>query len=198
MGATKRLANLEVFSSAPSDRCASTASLRSKQCNSCDHAAGPLLRNISAAATVAVKSPLLGGFFGNTPPGWLDQPRWPPHLIESSASVLWLNQVTQWFCGEPHLTLRTWCSLPPISTHDLAPTSNRLDLGFEARQWNRPRLRLAIFATMWPTLDPAGHRVPQTKPTCLLHTWRPHRHRPSALVLHLHHHQSSRNLHCNT
>jgi hypothetical protein len=48
---------------------------------------------------------------------------------------------------------------------------------------------------MRPALDPAGHRVPRTKPTCLLHTWRPHRRRPFALVLHLHLHQSSRNLH---
>jgi hypothetical protein len=44
-------------------------------------------------------------------------------------------------------------------------------------------------------LDPAGHRVPRTKPTCLLHTWRPHRRRPFALVLHLHQYQSSCNLH---
>jgi hypothetical protein len=48
---------------------------------------------------------------------------------------------------------------------------------------------------MRPALDPAGHRVPRTKPTCLLHTWRPHRRRPFALVLHQHQHQSSRNLH---
>jgi hypothetical protein len=48
---------------------------------------------------------------------------------------------------------------------------------------------------MRPALDPAGHRVPRTKPTCLLHTWRPHRRRPFVLVLHLHQHQSSRNLH---
>jgi hypothetical protein len=48
---------------------------------------------------------------------------------------------------------------------------------------------------MRPALDPAGHRVPRTKPTCLLHTWRPHRQRPFALVLHLHQHKSSRNLH---
>jgi hypothetical protein len=52
-----------------------------------------------------------------------------------------------------------------------------------------------ILLTMRPALDPAGHRVPRTKPTCLLHTWRPHRRRPFALVLHLHQHQSSRNLH---
>jgi hypothetical protein len=48
---------------------------------------------------------------------------------------------------------------------------------------------------MRPALDPAGHRVPRTKPTCLLHTWRPHRQRPFALVLHLHQHESSGNLH---
>jgi hypothetical protein len=48
---------------------------------------------------------------------------------------------------------------------------------------------------MRPALDPAGHRVPRTKPTCLLHTWRLHRRRPFVLVLHLHQHQSSRNLH---
>jgi hypothetical protein len=48
---------------------------------------------------------------------------------------------------------------------------------------------------MRPALDPAGHRVPRTKPTCLLHTWRPHLQRPFALVLHLHQHESSRNLH---
>jgi hypothetical protein len=48
---------------------------------------------------------------------------------------------------------------------------------------------------MQPALDPADHQVPRTKPTCLLHTWRPHQRRPYALVLHLHQHQSSRNLH---
>jgi hypothetical protein len=31
---------------------------------------------------------------------------------------------------------------------------------------------------MQPALDFAGHRVPRTKPTCLLHTWRPHQPRP--------------------
>jgi hypothetical protein len=48
---------------------------------------------------------------------------------------------------------------------------------------------------MRPALDTAGHRVPRTKPTCLLHTWSPHRQRPFALVLHLHQHESSRNQH---
>jgi hypothetical protein len=45
------------------------------------------------------------------PPGRLDQPGWPHLLVESSASVLWLNQVTQWFSGEPLQTPRTRCSL---------------------------------------------------------------------------------------
>jgi hypothetical protein len=45
------------------------------------------------------------------PPGWLNRPGWPHHLVESSASVLWLNRVTQWFSGEPLQTPRTRCSL---------------------------------------------------------------------------------------
>jgi hypothetical protein len=48
---------------------------------------------------------------------------------------------------------------------------------------------------MRPVIDPTGHQVPRTKPTCLLHTWRSHRQRSFALVLHLHQHESSRNLH---
>jgi hypothetical protein len=72
---------------------------------------------------------------------------------------------------------------------------SHLDLGFEAQPRNRPRLHLAVHATMRPALDPAGNRVPRTKPTYLLHTWRPHRRRPFALILHLHQHQSSCNLH---
>jgi hypothetical protein len=46
-----------------------------------------------------------------TPPGRLDQPGWPHLLIESSASVLWLNRVTQWFSDEPLQTPQTRCSL---------------------------------------------------------------------------------------
>jgi hypothetical protein len=57
------------------------------------------------------------------------------------------------------------------------------------------QLHLAILATMRHELDPAGDRVPRMKPTCLLNTWRPHRQRPFTLVLHLHQHESSRNLH---
>jgi hypothetical protein len=45
------------------------------------------------------------------PPGRLDRPGWPHLLVESSASVLWLNRVTQRFSGEPLQTLRNRCSL---------------------------------------------------------------------------------------
>jgi hypothetical protein len=45
------------------------------------------------------------------PPGRLDRSGWPHLLVESSASVLWLNRVTQWFSGEPLQTTRTRCSL---------------------------------------------------------------------------------------
>jgi hypothetical protein len=45
------------------------------------------------------------------PPGRLDRPGWPHLLIESSASVLWINRVTQCFSGEPLQTPRTRCSL---------------------------------------------------------------------------------------
>jgi hypothetical protein len=83
----------------------------------------------------------------------------------------------------------------PITTHDLAPMKSRLDLGLVAQPRNRSRLHLVVLATMRTLLDPAGHRVPRTKPTCLLHTWRPYRQRPFTLVLHLHQHVSIRNLH---
>jgi hypothetical protein len=41
----------------------------------------------------------------------LNRPGWPHPLVESSASVLWLNRVTQWFSGEPLQTPRTRCNL---------------------------------------------------------------------------------------
>jgi hypothetical protein len=131
------------------------------------------------------------------PLGRLNRPGWPHLLVKSSASVLWINRVTQWFSGEPLQTPRTRCSLrqSPLMIRLPHSSGSRLDLGFDAQPRNRPRLRPTVLATMRPALDSAGHRVPRTKPTCLLHTWRPHRRRPFALVLHLHQHQSSRNLH---
>jgi hypothetical protein len=45
------------------------------------------------------------------PSGLLNRPGLPHLLVESSASVLWLNRVTRWFSGEPLQTPRTRCSL---------------------------------------------------------------------------------------
>jgi hypothetical protein len=53
------------------------------------------------------------------------------------------------------------------------PQLSRLVLGFEAQPRNRTRLRLAVLVTIRLALDPTGHRVPLTKPTCLIHTWMP-------------------------
>jgi hypothetical protein len=54
-------------------------------------------------------SPAPGGL--TAPPGRLNRPGWPHLLFESSASILWLNRVTQWFSGGPRQTPRTRCSL---------------------------------------------------------------------------------------
>jgi hypothetical protein len=70
---------------------------------------------MSALAVRAVRPPpwvvrpAPGGL--TTPLGRLNWPGWPHLLVESSASVLWLNRVTQWFSGEPLQTPRTPCSL---------------------------------------------------------------------------------------
>jgi hypothetical protein len=57
------------------------------------------------------------------PPGWLKRPGWPDLLVESSALVLWLNRVTQWFSGEPLQTPRIRCSLRQSSLMTRLPHS---------------------------------------------------------------------------
>jgi hypothetical protein len=80
-------------------------------------------------ATRAVRPPPLGRSDRprrlTAPPGWLNQPRWPHILDESSASVLWLNRVTQWFSGDPLQTSRTQCSLrqSPLTRLPRSPDS---------------------------------------------------------------------------
>jgi hypothetical protein len=110
-------------------------------------------------------------------------------VFGSSVLALWINQGTKWFSGEPPETPRTWCSLRQSPLMTRLPCSPGSTLVLWLNQ------ETVHDFTMRPALDPAGHRVPRTKPTCLLHTWRPHRRQPFALVLHLHQHQSSRNLH---
>jgi hypothetical protein len=101
----------------------------------------------------------------------------------------------QWFSGKPPETSRTRCSLRQSPLMTRLPRSPGLTLVFRLNQETVHDFHLVVHATMWPALDPAGHRVLRTKPTCLLHTWRTQRQRPFALVLHLYQHQSSRNLH---
>jgi hypothetical protein len=122
--------------------------------------------------------------------GWF----WPDSHARSASSALWLSRVTQWFSGEPPQTLWTWCSLRQSPLMTWIPRSPSSTLGFWLNQETIHWLHLVVLATMRLALDPAGHRVPRTKPACLQHTWRPHRQRPFVLVLHLHQHESSRNL----
>jgi hypothetical protein len=107
-------ANLEVFRFSPLDGCPATAScLASTQAlrSRCMSSASKLLGASDQGGQTAPHGRLdrLGG--QTAPPGRLDRPGWPHLLIESSASVLWLNRVTQWFSGEPLQTPRTRCSL---------------------------------------------------------------------------------------
>jgi hypothetical protein len=100
----------------------------------------------------------------------------PP--AESPVLVFWFNQVTRQFSGEPPQTPHadSCCEPLPCTSTD---------------RW----LRLAFLATMRPALDPAGHRVPRVRPTCLSTPWRPRKARPFAPTLHMHQRKLSRNLH---
>jgi hypothetical protein len=115
-------------------------------------------------------------------------------VFGSSVLALWINQGTQWFSGKLPETLRTRCSLrqSPLMTRFPRSPSSTLVL-----RLNQETVYDFILLFMPPCVpfDSASHRVPRTKPTCLLHTRRPHRQRPFAVVLHLHQHQLSRNLH---
>jgi hypothetical protein len=121
------------------------------------------------------------------PPGRLNRPGWPHLLVMSMASALWRNRVTQWFSGEPLETPRTRCSL-----HQL-PLMIGSSLGLRL---NQETVHDFVSLFLPPCrADPVSHQVPRTKPTCFLDTLRPHRQQPFALVLYLHKHKSSHNLH---
>jgi hypothetical protein len=76
--------------------------------------------------------------------------RIPSPPAEPPVLVLWLNQVTRHFCGELPQTPRADSSREPL------PCTG-----------SYPQLCLAFLANMQPALDPAGHRVPRVRPTCL-------------------------------
>jgi hypothetical protein len=94
------------------------------------------------------------------------------------------------FAVNHYKPLRLGATSTPIPLMNWLPRSSRIDLGFVAQPRNHSRLHLALLATMWSALDPVGHQIPQTKPTCLPTPWRTYRHKPFVLVLHLHQRKS--------
>jgi hypothetical protein len=62
---------------------------------------------------------------------------------------------------------------PPNPACSARPPAKPLDLTASVHRLNRPGLRLARLATMWPAPSPAVHRVPQIEPTCLSISRRP-------------------------
>jgi hypothetical protein len=102
----------------------------------------------------------------------LSAPAEPPVL------VLWLNQVTRRFCGEPPQTPRADSGREPL------PCTG-----------SYPRLRLAFLATMRPTLDPVRPPSPSSRAYFSPLLGGPAQLRPFTLTLHLHLRKSNRNLH---
>jgi hypothetical protein len=145
---------------------------------------------------VSSASKLLGGSDPGgltTPPEWLDHPGWPHLLVESSTSILWLNRVTQWFSGEPLQTPRTRCSLRQSSLMTRLQHSPGSTLVLRLNEETVHDFVPLFFSPCGPHLTPLA--TGSLEPSRLLHTWRPHRRQLFALVLHLHQHQSSCNLH---
>jgi hypothetical protein len=62
---------------------------------------------------------------------------------------------------------------PPNPACSGRPPAKPLDSTTIVHRLDRPRLRPARLATMWPAPSPAVHRVPRTEPTCLSISWRP-------------------------
>jgi hypothetical protein len=62
---------------------------------------------------------------------------------------------------------------PPNLACSARPPAKPLDSTATVHRLDRPRLRLARLATMWPAPNPAVHRVPRTEPTCFSISRRP-------------------------
>jgi hypothetical protein len=95
---------MEVFKFSPSDGCLATATclasmqaLRSRRVSSASKLLGGSDQGGQTAPPLGWLD-LPGGQIA--PHGRLDRQGWPHLLVESSASVLWLNRVTQWFSSE--------------------------------------------------------------------------------------------------
>jgi hypothetical protein len=121
----------------------------------------PPLRSFSAPATWAVRPP----------PGWLDRPRrsdrpswavdrpgWPHVLVESSASVLWLNRVTRWFSDESLQTSRTRCCLRQLPLLTRLPRSPGSTLVLRLNQETIHDFILLFMLPCVPHLTPLATR----------------------------------------
>jgi hypothetical protein len=62
---------------------------------------------------------------------------------------------------------------PPNPAYSARPPAKPIDSTATVHRVDRPWLRLARLATMWPTPSPTVQRVPQTEPTCLSISRRP-------------------------
>jgi hypothetical protein len=100
----------------------------------------------------------------------LDTPRSHLHPPSLKSWLCGSTKEPRRFCGEPPQTPRTRCSLHANLTHDLAATSSRLDLCFEAQPRNCTRLRLAFLATMRPALDLIRPPGPSSRAYLSLHS----------------------------
>jgi hypothetical protein len=109
--------------------------------------------------------------------------------------ALWLNKEHSGFVVNHYKPRGLGATSMPIPLMTRPPWSSWLSLSFVAQPRNRLRLCLALLAIMRLALDPVGHRVPRTKPTCLSRPWKLHTHRPFALVVHPYQRKSNCNLH---
>jgi hypothetical protein len=102
----------------------------------------------------------------------------PSPPAEPLVLVLWLNQVTRQFCGEPPQTPRADSGPEPLPCTDSCP-----------------RLSLAFLAPCGPHLTPLATGSLKLSLLVSPLLGGPTRHRPYTLALHLHQRNSSRNLH---
>jgi hypothetical protein len=183
---------LEVFKLSPSDGCPATVTCLAST-RACDPDACPLLRRFRIVSSHTGQTGAPHRSDRSDPPV---RPLWRccSTVFDSSVLALWINQGTQWFFGEPPETLRTRCSLRQSPLMTRLPRSPGSILVLRLNQEIVHDFILLFTPPCGPHLTPlaTGSR---TKPTCLLHTWRTHQRRPFTLVLHLHQHESSRNLH---
>jgi hypothetical protein len=126
-------------------------------------------------------------------PNWSDRFRSVRH-IESSVLALWVSQVTQWFCGEPLETRRlgVFSSQSPLMTWPPRGPSSTLVL--KLNQEIVHDFVLLFLPPCGPQLIPLA--TGSLEPSLLVYsTLGAHCHKPFTLIIHLHQHQSSRNLH---